>query len=706
MWKQTHPPISLWLIALRMQSLRLPGVRKKKERTHESFIVVRPPPSKSNHPLNLQVQLVPPSSRSPLPRTSFSSAAPFSSASEPGDSESFTPETPLTRTTSNRSDVSAYSAVTSLSTASTTSFSSIASTSTSSTSGGRRMIIPLYNLQAHNVMTNVIVDAGTDAKIAKFLKRGLEVIGLAMLEVVETTRGMDWADDRQGHAQQAALLSAEGHTPTSSHVSLNSDNAHDSPPAPDQQSPLVAAQSTPQSEKSGARRLFGKVFKKRSDSSPAASPTMNYSPYLHSPTPRSPLPSHDRDPSSSSQPRGTNKRSSLLLSAGVHTQTASEPLGSPATAQQQQQQQQQTILGIAPILHTPYSSPDGSRVRPTRYVWVVRKWLKGPPSGVTLPSGSILPGHSALDGLVEVSFEWLRATPKRKDSRLVKSKSRGSKERQETRQESGSVPSESPSLTSLRRGRKSVDGERESGARGRTRSRESVHTTHTTTTERGDEDDEDSDPEDSETPWMCQLVVRKLQEPSLNRLSFISSDDGNAPASASIKVKVAAVVPAPHHPKVVSLLKVPFPLQDIVITSKSFQTDHRHGHLSPHFRPTHGREFEIDVEARKRIVTPQGVARPATAVPTSPPATPTQAAVSASGSGAGLQKLAGKFLANASLNGSASPSASNSETSGILLSAEEIKDIVCCTALWVVVRESFGGVGRERRKGDGWRIRG
>ncbi len=30
------------------------------------------------------------------------------------------------------------------------------------------MIIPLYNLQAHNVLTNVIVDAGTDAKIAKF----------------------------------------------------------------------------------------------------------------------------------------------------------------------------------------------------------------------------------------------------------------------------------------------------------------------------------------------------------------------------------------------------------------------------------------------------------------------------------------------------------------------------------------------------------
>jgi hypothetical protein len=41
------------------------------------------------------------------------------------------------------------------------------------------MIIPLYNLQAHNIMTNVIVDAGTDAKVARFAKRGLEILGLS-----------------------------------------------------------------------------------------------------------------------------------------------------------------------------------------------------------------------------------------------------------------------------------------------------------------------------------------------------------------------------------------------------------------------------------------------------------------------------------------------------------------------------------------------
>jgi len=40
-----------------------------------------------------------------------------------------------------------------------------------------------------------------------------------------------------------------------------------------------------------------------------------------------------------------------------------------------------------------------------------------------------------------------------------------------------------------------------------------------------------------------------------------------------------------------------------------------------------------------------------------------------------------------------------------ILSAEEIKDIICTTGFWMIVREGFGGVGKERRKGDGWRIR-
>jgi hypothetical protein len=97
-----------------------------------------------------------------------------------------------------------------------------------------------------------------------------------------------------------------------------------------------------------------------------------------------------------------------------------------------------------------------------------------------------------------------------------------------------------------------------------------------------------------------------------------------------MRLKVATLAPTPHHPKVVGLLKMPFPLPDIEVE-----------HLA----------------VRRRIVTAQGISK------------------------------------------------TTSNSGGLVLTAEEIKDVISSTALWLVVREAFGGVGRERRKGDGWRIR-
>ena len=94
-----------------------------------------------------------------------------------------------------------------------------------------------------------------------------------------------------------------------------------------------------------------------------------------------------------------------------------------------------------------------------------------------------------------------------------------------------------------------------------------------------------------------------------------------------MRVKVATLSPTPHHPKVVGLLKIPFPLPDVQVESA--------------------------------LVRPR----------------------SARG------------------GGGAPPSEG-------VLTAEEIKDVVCSTGLWLIVREHFGGVGKVNRKGDGWRIRG
>jgi hypothetical protein len=113
-------------------------------------------------------------------------------------------------------------------------------------------------------------------------------------------------------------------------------------------------------------------------------------------------------------------------------------------------------------------------------------------------------------------------------------------------------------------------------------------------------------------------------------------------SSNSTRVRVATFSPTPHHPKVVALLKVPFPLPDIIVDR---------------------------VQVCRRAVSAQGIARPS-------------------------------WTATAKGGGS-----EGDEPEGLLLTAEEIKDIVSSTGLWLVVRENIGGVGKVSRKGDGWRIR-
>jgi hypothetical protein len=249
--------------------------------------------------------------------------------------------------------------------------------------------------------------------------------------------------------------------------------------------------------------------------------------------------------------------------------------------------------------------------------------------------------------------------------------------------------------------RKSMDS-----TRSRSPKRSGSITTNTTASETAEGDDEvsrsredggeESDPEDSEVPWTCTLhVVRKLTRvssttntPSGSKFSQWSGHQrfpgsptpvqrqqqslglqspqsqttptahGPPPPQQQIKLKVATVSPTPHHPKVVSLLKIPFPLPDIDVSS---------------------------VNVRKRIVTPVGIARPV------------DANSSAAGNGTGNLNMQ-----SFSLNGNGG----RQRDTGLVLTAEEIKDVVASTALWLVVREAMGGVGKDKRKGDGWKLRG
>lgn len=149
---------------------------------------------------------------------------------------------------------------------------------------------------------------------------------------------------------------------------------------------------------------------------------------------------------------------------------------------------------------------------------------------------------------------------------------------------------------------------------------------------RGDDAGDMSDPEDSETPWTCTLVVSRVGSGATALPSPVSPDSGGSD-DATVRVRVATFSPTPHHPKVVALLKVPFPLPDIIVDR---------------------------MQVCRRAVSAQGIAR---------------------------------------------PSWNTESPDGLVLTAEEIKDIVSSTGLWLVVRESIGGVGKVSRKGDGWRIR-
>lgn len=555
------PPVSAHDYENREESLEedvKPNSKRDKRNPNETFIFVRPPPAKNNHPLNLQVQLVPPNTKTPagvVPKTSEELDGPPPPIHVSGDNN-------LARVSSGRSDYSGYG-----STASFTSF-----TSTASSSSGRRMIIPLYSLQAHNVLTNVIVDAGTDAKIAKFSKRGIEMVDLAFLEPTEV-----WAGATKDNLIPAIRTSLEGSSaPTSKRnslmISVSRPGTPDkSPLAPSRElAPELTAPPSPSPQK---RNFFNKLFNKKPKD-------LDLSP---TPTPTTP----DTTP---------RKRVPTLVASP--TLLASEPPQSPSLALRP------PVLGIQPSLSAPTPIPIG---RPSLYVWHVRRWFKGGDMSILGKLSSLAPANGSGTPTVDVRFEWKRGKSKKKSPKRIQPKRMGSRDTSVSR---GTTPTASTtSLHDAAAPKAPHTGLTVDDKKKFNRLSAVSHQSNTTSGEVEDDGDE-SDPEDSETPWTCTLKVRR--------------DD------QSLRLKVATLSPTPHHPKVVAMLKAPFPLPDV----------------------------EIDrVIARKREVAPNGAV------------------------------------------------IRSSPESGLELTAEEIKDIVSCTGMWVVVRESFGGIGKVSRKGDGWRIR-
>jgi len=327
--------------------------------------------------------------------------------------------------------------------------------------------------------------------------------------------------------------------------------------------------------------------------------------------------------------------------------------------------------------------------RAVMYVWLVRKWLKKQVStilGGEATAAGIVGGlfgkrkeastsgqdtsgpPPLLHGGVEVRFEWKRA--KGKEAKGGKGK--------RSRMPSG--------VGSIGDGGAGSDGEVEPssfpGDPGRFRRedrrkyRMSGGSFMTVSDENGfssqsspggrqmrrdGDDGEESDPEDSETPWVCTLKVRRSASAAVavngsaaptigGRISPVPPTpivtQGVVPLEPQVlRVKVGTLSPTPHHPKVVAMLKVPFPLPDVEVERMGVvKRDARSMGMRSTSNGGQG-DDEDDDDAEKEPYV------------------------------------------------------------GLTLTAEEIKDVVCSTGLWLVVREGFGGVGKVARKGDGWRIR-
>src|ERR1700761_1824870 len=195
----------------------------------------------SNHPLNLQLQLVPPAAARATSTSSNASTTRLSidsvrSVAEPGqvdagrttavapamvpgpaNSGQSAPPSPTAERSADASvSLAPQRSVTDISLYTTNSSSSLASVSTNASSGSAiRRIVPLYNLHAHNVMQNTVLDAGTDVKVARFQKRGLEIEDLCFLELFEVwgSPGVGGGDIPKSVQKRTSFFSANPFAP-------------------------------------------------------------------------------------------------------------------------------------------------------------------------------------------------------------------------------------------------------------------------------------------------------------------------------------------------------------------------------------------------------------------------------------------------------------------------------------------------------------
>lgn len=153
---------------------------------------------------------------------------------------------------------------------------------------------------------------------------------------------------------------------------------------------------------------------------------------------------------------------------------------------------------------------------------------------------------------------------------------------------------------------------------------------------------EDSDPEDSETPWICRVYV-----PGARTVN----------ADGEIKAKgkpVGTLYPAPHHPRIVASVKIPVEIGQIA----------------------------TGIGALMSPVTPSN--------PSTDLSTPLSSATKSTRNSVSSPPLTG----SGQIQQQSTDAVLKQEE--IVMTEENIKDVVSVTAMWLVSRE-FGALGKKKK---------
>ncbi|SPO26029.1 uncharacterized protein UTRI_02303 [Ustilago trichophora] len=559
--------------------------RRKRLAPPELLVIVKPPPSKQANPLNLQIQLVMPQQ---LQHRRDGSQRRSSMDSSVAQNElPSMPSTELRRRDSITSTRSAGSEVS-------------ASGSVASASSGKR-VTPLYNLNFHHILSTTVSDAGTDQKVAKYVRKGIDLDGFGILEPTELISGVNDLATLYKHAATdkgtSTLQAAHGISPrseTSSSGGVDDASAFSAPArdaastdsaSPCNEPPTSFQAMTPEArgvEGNLGGKLLGK-FKRFSLNVRPSSASGAGSVF-------------GRD-GASAQNGGVGSTSGATPSLfGKLAQ--SDPGRGHGTSEIPQMQ---PGAGLA----------EGKRTE--GYYWTVRKWNRkahdGVPANFAGRTSAVNP--SAADGegsnpvltsvwkrfnlvnrmggnelhpppsQIPVRFEWSRNSKKSSNMRRAEeaqarlrasvslnasvtsidrhagmeaSRSNASLHHQQQQHlATTSASAQSLGVDEIVPPRLSNGDAIRSTSRpssfisgaGHRSPRRSVDTSAAgSSAPHGDDDSGDeSDPEDSETPWNCHLVL-----------------------GPTTRIPLGTLSPAPHHPKLVGQLAVPFPLPDLSST--------------------------------------------------------------------------------------------------------------------------------------------